>query len=130
MIEHNDVFDTVIETGDHGPFNSWGRDRYWDTASHGNKGYRQDISTVGGEKTPQSVSRDRARLDVVDPIVIRNNRFMHSWNSHSWGIDLDDGSSNYDVYNNLALGCTVKLREGFFRRVYNNVFVGREGILV
>ena len=29
MIEHNDVFDTVRETGDHGSFNSWGRDRYW-----------------------------------------------------------------------------------------------------
>ena len=23
------VFDTVRETGDHGSFNSWGRDRYW-----------------------------------------------------------------------------------------------------
>ena len=28
MIEFNDVFDTVKETGDHGSFNSWGRDRY------------------------------------------------------------------------------------------------------
>ncbi len=30
IIEYNDVFDTVLETGDHGSFNSWGRDRYWD----------------------------------------------------------------------------------------------------
>lgn len=29
VIEHCDVFDTVLETGDHGAFNSWGRDRYW-----------------------------------------------------------------------------------------------------
>jgi hypothetical protein len=29
-IEHCDVFDTVQETGDHGSFNSWGRDRYWE----------------------------------------------------------------------------------------------------
>lgn len=29
LIEGNDVFDTVLETGDHGSFNSWGRDRYW-----------------------------------------------------------------------------------------------------
>ena len=29
LIEHCDVFDTVQETGDHGSFNSWGRDRYW-----------------------------------------------------------------------------------------------------
>jgi hypothetical protein len=28
-IEYNDVFKTVLETGDHGAFNSWGRDRYW-----------------------------------------------------------------------------------------------------
>jgi len=28
-IVDNDVFDTVLETGDHGAFNSWGRDRYW-----------------------------------------------------------------------------------------------------
>ncbi len=128
VIEGNDVFNTVMETGDHGPFNSWGRDRYWDTRHHGAKPYRQDITTTGGEKTPQSVSRDRARLDAVNPIIIRNNRFMHPWNSHTWGIDLDDGSSNYEVYNNLGLGCSVKLREGFFRRVYNNVFIGSQAI--
>ena len=29
VIEFCDVFDTVKETGDHGSFNSWGRDRYW-----------------------------------------------------------------------------------------------------
>ena len=28
-IEYCDVFDTVKETGDHGSFNSWGRDRFW-----------------------------------------------------------------------------------------------------
>ena len=29
VIEFCDVFDTVKETGDHGSFNSWGRDRFW-----------------------------------------------------------------------------------------------------
>jgi hypothetical protein len=29
VIEYNDIFNTVKETGDHGSFNSWGRDRYW-----------------------------------------------------------------------------------------------------
>ena len=29
LIERCDVFDTVLETHDHGSFNSWGRDRYW-----------------------------------------------------------------------------------------------------
>jgi len=34
LIELCDVFDTVKETGDHGSFNSWGRDRFW----HPNRG--------------------------------------------------------------------------------------------
>ncbi len=29
VIEFCDIFDTVEETGDHGSYNSWGRDRYW-----------------------------------------------------------------------------------------------------
>ena len=29
IIEYNDVFNTVLETSDHGAFNSWGRDRFW-----------------------------------------------------------------------------------------------------
>jgi len=53
---------------------------------------------------------------------------MHNTESHSWGIDLDDGSSNYHVYNNLCLGCSVKLREGFYRRVENNIFIGGRAI--
>ncbi|MHC4540723.1 MAG: right-handed parallel beta-helix repeat-containing protein [Planctomycetota bacterium] len=127
VIEHNDVFDTVIETGDHGPFNSWGRDRYWLTRHHSGKGYREDI-VFAGETVPQIEAQRRSRLDCVSPIVIRNNRWMHNTESHSWGIDLDDGSSNYHVYNNLCLGCSVKLREGFYRRVENNIFIGGRAI--
>ncbi len=29
VIEYNHFHDTCRETGDHGPFNAWGRDRYW-----------------------------------------------------------------------------------------------------
>ena len=127
IIEYNDVFDTVIETGDHGPFNSWGRDRYWLTRHHSDKGYRED-TVYEGETVPQIEAQKRSRLDCVNPIVIRNNRWMHNTESHSWGIDLDDGSSNYHVYNNLCLGCSVKLREGFYRRVENNIFIGGRAI--
>jgi outer membrane protein assembly factor BamB len=127
IIEHNDVFDTVIETGDHGPFNSWGRDRYWLTRHHSGKGYRED-TVFDEESVPQIEAQRRSRLDCVTPIVIRNNRWMHNTESHSWGIDLDDGSSNYHVYNNLCLGCSVKLREGFYRRVENNIFIGGRAI--
>ena len=127
LIAYNDVFDTVIETGDHGPFNSWGRDRYWLTPHHSSKGYRED-TRFAGETIPQIEAQKRSRLDCVRPIVIRNNRWMHNTVSHSWGIDLDDGSSNYHVYNNLCLGCSVKLREGFYRRIENNIFIGGRAI--
>ncbi|WP_291033752.1 PDZ domain-containing protein [Dyadobacter sp. 50-39] len=107
IIEFNDVFNTVLETGDHGSFNSWGRDRFWhpnyDTLSH--------IT----ERHPELVL-----LDVVKTIVIRNNRFRCD---HGWDIDLDDGSSNYHIYNNLCLNGGLKLREGFHRVVENNIMV-------
>jgi hypothetical protein len=117
VIEFNDVFNTVIETGDHGPFNSWGRDRYWKTPHHGVKPYHDPDDSTG-----QKLARKRALLDNYKTTIIRNNRFWHGA-GHSWGIDLDDGSTNYYIYNNLTLGCGLKLREGFFRRVENNVFL-------
>lgn len=112
IIEFNDVFDTVKESGDHGPFNSWGRDRHWQT-SHAS----------GFEKGDQSRARVDSRLDTDDPVIIRNNRWTHN-SGFSWGIDLDDGTSNYQVYNNLCLGCSYKLREGFYRLIENNICIG------
>ncbi|WP_018614514.1 right-handed parallel beta-helix repeat-containing protein [Segetibacter koreensis] len=107
MIEFNDVFNTVLETGDHGAYNSWGRDRYW----------LPSISAVDSnvEKFP-----DLPLLDVIKPITLRNNRF---YCAHGWDIDLDDGSSNYRIYNNLCLNGGLKLREGYYRVVENNIVV-------
>ncbi len=113
IIEYNDVFNTVTESGDHGPFNSWGRDRWWKTSYNGGR----DI---------ESFAKERSLLDNYKVTHIRNNRFAHP-GGHSWGIDLDDGSSNYHVYNNLCLGLGVKLREGFFRRVENNIIINGFG---
>ncbi|BBI35857.1 right-handed parallel beta-helix repeat-containing protein [Cohnella abietis] len=105
VIEYNDVYDTVRETGDHGPFNSWGRDRFWCLSqSHG----------------PASHGAGDVCLDARNPVVIRNNRFR---DRKGWGIDLDDGSSNYVVRENLCIGVSVKLREGDYRTVENNIFV-------
>jgi len=112
IIEHNDVFDTVRETADHGPFNSWGKDRYWLWKDH------------SGKHSANPDAKKNSLVDAVTPTQIRNNRFAHPlFGSHSWGIDLDDGSTNYKIYNNLCVGCSVKLREGFFRTVENNVFI-------
>ena len=42
---------------------------------------------------------------------------------HGWDIDLDDGSTNYHIYNNVCLNGGLKLREGFYRVVQNNILV-------
>jgi hypothetical protein len=107
IIEYNDVFNTVKETGDHGSFNSWGRDRYW----HPDK---RILDTIVGNHFNYTL------LDVVRPIIIRNNRMRCD---HGWDIDLDDGSSNYLIYNNLCLNGGIKLREGVNRIVENNIMI-------
>ncbi len=108
VVEFCDVFDTVKETGDHGSFNSWGRDRYW-----GLTGVDLDTVTLGER-------RRLPLLDVVKPITLRNNRWRCD---HGWDVDLDDGSTNYRIVNNLFLNGGLKLREGFYRVVENNVIV-------
>jgi hypothetical protein len=108
LIEGCDVFDTVLETHDHGSFNSWGRDRYW----------CKNVKT-----SQQAVNKEPELpfLDAVKTSVIRNSRWRCD---HGWDIDLDDGSSNYDIYNNLLLGGRgLKLREGFRRHAWNNITV-------
>ena len=106
-IEFCDVFDTVKETGDHGSFNSWGRDRFW----------RPNIDEVNAwvQQVPEL-----PLLDAVKPVILRNNRWRCD---HGWDIDLDDGSSNYIITNNLCLHGGIKNREGFGRVVENNIMV-------
>lgn len=58
--------------------------------------------------------------DATATTVIRNNRFRCD---RGWDIDLDDGSSNYHIYNNLCLNGGIKLREGFYRVVENNILI-------
>jgi hypothetical protein len=107
-IDYCDIFDTVKETGDHGSFNSWGRDRWW-----GVKGIDFD-SVLSGELASLPV------LDAVEPNILSNSRWRCD---HGWDIDLDDGSSNFHIYNNLCLKGGLKLREGFYRICENNVLV-------
>jgi PDZ domain len=107
-IDYCDIFDTVKETGDHGSFNSWGRDRWW-----GVKGIDLD-SVMSSEYASLPV------LDAVEPNILSNSRWRCD---HGWDIDLDDGSSSYRIYNNLCLNGGLKLREGFFRICENNVLV-------
>ncbi len=106
VIADCDIWDTIRETGEHGPFNSWGRDRMW--------------LKEGG------LQKQLVPLDALDPTLIRHNRIANyrpSISAGNWTIDLDDGSSRYEISDNLSLGSTLKLRDGFFRTVWNNIFV-------
>lgn len=107
IIEFNDVFNTVLESSDHGSFNSWGRDRFW----------HPDWNVVDKyvKQNPQM-----PYWDAMHTTIIRNNRFRCD---HGWDIDLDDGSSNYHIYNNLCLNGGIKLREGYYRVVENNIMI-------
>jgi len=108
LIERCDVFDTVLETHDHGSFNSWGRDRYW-VNNH------REVSEPEVKKDPKL-----PYLDAVETTIIRDSRWRCD---HGWDVDLDDGSSNYHIYNNLMLAGGLKLREGYGRKADNNIHI-------
>ncbi len=107
ILEYNDVFNTVLETGDHGAFNSWGRDRFW-------------LPDRNAMDNLVSEHPELILLDAIYTTTIRYNRFRCD---HGWDIDLDDGSSNYHIYGNLCLSGGIKLREGFNRTVENNLVI-------
>jgi L-rhamnose mutarotase len=109
VIEFNETHDTVLETSDHGPFNAWGRDRAWSLAqSHGP--YTAD----------RSIDAWDVLVDAMEPVIVRNNLFNER---SGWGLDLDDGASNYKIYNNISIGgVSFKWREGAHREVYNNIW--------
>jgi hypothetical protein len=106
VLEWCDIFNTCLESREHGAFNSWGRDRHW--------------MRMKSEATPAQFARmrDLARLDAVDVITLRYNRLQCA---NGYDIDLDDGSTHYLIENNLCLQGGIKLREGFFRTVRNNI---------
>ncbi|GAB1451010.1 PDZ domain-containing protein [Draconibacterium sp.] len=107
VIEYCDVFNTVLETGDHGSFNSWGRDRFW----------TPEIAETDIEVQKQP---GLPFLDMLEPNTIRNSRWRCD---HGWDIDLDDGSTWYQIYNNVLLNGGLKMREGYKRTAINNVII-------
>jgi hypothetical protein len=109
LIEFCDIFDTVKETGDHGSFNSWGRDRFWDLPG-------LDLNADDKWEAQQQLPL----LDAIKTVTLRNNRWRCD---HGWDIDLDDGSTHYHIVNNLCLNGGIKNREGFYRVVENNIIV-------
>lgn len=108
-VSNCDIFDCVRETGDHGPFNSWGRDRYWSL-------FKFETSGKFGK-----YKKKYALYDMEEHNIIKHNRIS---GHKGFGIDLDDGSSNYVIEENFCYGVGIKLREGFFRTVRNNIVIG------
>jgi hypothetical protein len=109
VIEYNHIHDTCLETMDHGPFNAWGRDRYW-SAVHGQT---EMLKT-------RCIDMGNPKSDAMETVIMRHNFFVES---RGWGLDLDDGASNYDIYNNVCVGIGMKLREGAYRTIRNNIWV-------
>ena len=99
LIEWNWVYDAVLETGDHGPLNAWGRDR--------NLIFQNDPTAT--------------KLDAVDTTTIQNNRFEIA--PPLFGIDLDDQSSNYLQQNNLLIGGGLKAQWSRYNTYENNILV-------
>jgi hypothetical protein len=109
VIEFNLIHDSCRETGDHGPFNAWGREKFWSlTQSH--SGYSIGRSLEAGD----------VKIDAMEPVIVRNNFFEEK---SGWGLDMDDGASNYEITNNISKGVSMKLREGAYRIVHNNIWV-------
>ncbi len=114
IIEYNHIHDTVKETDDHGPINSWGRGHYWCVKHYGGDVYHD----------PGDVKRDAKFTTKIRYNYIREHvsEFL-PYGASNLGIDMDDGAANFHVYNNLVIGAGVQNRDGSHRIVENNIFI-------
>jgi hypothetical protein len=115
VVEFNHVYNCIRETWDHGPFNSWGREGYWClTHAHGEDEY----------KYPHPAGR--VKVWAMEPTIIRNNYWHGNVGydgGYRQGIDMDDGTSNYHIYNNVCKDMAISIREGAYRTVENNIII-------
>jgi len=75
LIEHNVIFNSCRESGDHGAINSWDRQPF--------------LHSEGGAPSFSPL-----------PIVVRENYITANYGA-SQGVDNDDGSSFYDIHSNI-----------------------------
>jgi hypothetical protein len=118
LIEFNEIHDTVRETTDHGPFNSWGRGRFWCFGeNHG------PFSHASGyhENEKDYVFYYPEEDGYISEI--RNNYIHEDPWRRLQGIDLDDGSSHYHIHGNLCVGMSITHSCGDYRNVENNIFI-------
>ncbi len=115
VIEFNHMYECIRETWDHGPFNSWGREAYWClTHSHGEPRF----------SAPHPAGK--VLTWAMEPVIIRNN-YIHGNvgydGGYRQGLDFDDGTSNFHIYNNVCQDMAISIREGDYRTVENNIII-------
>jgi len=115
LIEFNHIYDCVRETSDHGPFNSWGREGYWClTHAHSERSFT----------SPHPAGN--VKIWAEEATTIRNN-YLHGVEGYDGGyrqgLDLDDGTSYYHLYNNVCRDMAISIREGAYRTVENNIII-------
>ena len=118
LIEYNEINDTVQETNDHGTINSWGRGRFWCV---GHYGAARDSFHDPGDVKQDAKFTDIIRFNRIREQVSEKHKFAYG--STNMGIDMDDGSANFHVYNNLVIGAGVQNRDGSHRIIENNIFI-------
>ena len=125
-IAYNSIWNSVRDTSDHGPFNSWGRERYWDLAwSHGPGGNGDLVDQNRWEVFPSIHAAGDVAVDITEPVLLRSNMLSHGPQSSDYACaDLDDGSSNIITSQNMMIGCAMKNREGDLRQTWGNLIMG------
>ncbi len=116
IIEYNYVHDTVQETNDHGTFNSWGRGHYWCVEHYRGRVYHDPGDVKQDAKFTTIYRYNYIRENVTEALCLGKK-------SSNFGIDMDDGSANFHLYNNLVIGAGGLNRDGSHRIIENNIFI-------
>jgi hypothetical protein len=103
VVEYNWVYDAVKESGDHGPFNAWGRDR----------------NEIFGQNDVAA-----SLYDARNTTYVRKNRFEAP---QMFGIDLDDQASNYYQDQNLVIGGGYKVQWNRYNTYLNGICITTAG---
>jgi len=123
IIEFNRLYNCMKESADCGPLNSFGRTRFWSLVEN----HEWDYQIQG---VPHRFPAGPVYLDALRTTIVRNNYISFvafPGTPHAtWvqNIDMDDGSSNFAVYENVCEGASIKIGAyGDLHSVQNNIVV-------
>jgi len=123
IVEYNRMYNCMKESADCGPFNTFGRTRFWSMIEN-------HVGDYPIQGAPAQFPAGPVYLDALRTIIVRNNWIsfvLYEGHPHSdWvqNIDMDDGSSNLNVYENVCEGASIKIGAyGDIHSVENNIVV-------